>query len=406
MTATEENMPNTKEMRKWQTLLGHAHAFVVGLPKDFNLTEVLRKATSIKLATAFAQLKGWHHFGNGVKFGQASVSLLTGKWFFQTQPALLWEWRNLALDNDRITAKLATDATHFHPKVLIVQSNGTQPDFAIVGSGNLSQGGLHTNTECSLYVDNARAIEELTDWFECQFASASKLTPQLIKKYTLSYTSNRARVEAVEKAEERVTKELASIDKATITQWNGLVNRAKEYFQKTCYGGDYDSRKDGAQRILKSLNYKNQFTFDQAGWNSFYAIRELGKLRGHRDQVFKKHLCVQEALRKLKADGEEALPMILDRGGKFSVRGFGVATLSKILASHDPKAWPVYNNRVAAVLNDFGYKAQRGAGPAGKYLAFKKAMIDFMADCEAKDALALDAFFSHESGKTERYKKS
>jgi hypothetical protein len=55
-------MPNAKEMKKWQTLLGEAHAFVVGLPKDFNLTEVLRKATSIKLATAFAQLKGWHHW--------------------------------------------------------------------------------------------------------------------------------------------------------------------------------------------------------------------------------------------------------------------------------------------------------------------------------------------------------
>ena len=86
--------------------------------------------------------------------------------------------------------------------------------------------------------------------------------------------------------------------------------------------------------------------------------------------------------------------------------GFGVATVSKILASHDPKTWPVYNNRVAAVLDDFGYKAERGAGPAGRYLAYKKAMADFMADCKAKDTLALDAFFLDASGKTEKYKKS
>jgi len=77
------------------------------------------------------------------------------------------------------------------------------------------------------------------------------------------------------------------------------------------------------------------------------------------------------------------------------VPGFGVATVSKILASHDPKTWPVYNNRVAAVLDDFGYKAERGAGPAGRYLA-----------CKAKDTLALDAFFLDASGKTEKYKKS
>jgi HKD family nuclease len=386
-------MPNAKEMKKWQTLLGEAHAFVVGLPKDFNLTEVLRKATSIKLATAFAQLKGWHHFRGDVKSGHASVSLLTGKWFFQTQPGLLWEWHNLALAYDRIKAKMATDATHFHPKVLIVESHGTQADFAIVGSGNLSQGGLHTNTECSLYIENADVIKELSDWFKCQFASASKLTPPLIERYTLSYKNNHSRVKAVEREEQRVTKELKSVDKATIAHWKALVTKAKEYFQSDRYDGDYDSRKDGAKRILESLRYQDRFTFDQHGWNTFYAIRELGKLRGHRDQVFKKHSRVQEALRKLKADGEDALPAVLDRGGKFYVPGFGVATASKILASHDPKTWPVYNNLVVAVLDDFGYKAERGAGTAGRYLAYKKAMADFMADCKAKDTLALDAFF-------------
>src|ERR1039458_1992592 len=237
-------MPNAKEMKKWQTLLGEAHAFVVGLPKDFNLTEVLRKATSIKLATAFAQLKGWHHFRGDVKSGHASVSLLTGKWFFQTQPGLLWEWHNLALAYDRIKAKMATDATHFHPKVLIVESHGTQADFAIVGSGNLSQGGLHTNTECSLYIENADVIKELSDWFKCQFASASKLTPPLIERYTLSYKNNHSRVKAVEREEQRVTKELKSVDKATIAHWKALVTKAKEYFQSDRYDGDYDSRSE------------------------------------------------------------------------------------------------------------------------------------------------------------------
>src|SRR5258708_10368385 len=116
-------MSNVTEMKQWQTLLGKGHAFVVGLPKDFSLTDVLRRATSIKLATAFAQLGGWHHFKDGVKGGHASVSLLTGKWFFQTQPALLWEWHNFALADNRVKAKLATDATHFHPKLLIVESN-------------------------------------------------------------------------------------------------------------------------------------------------------------------------------------------------------------------------------------------------------------------------------------------
>ena len=325
-------MPNVKEMKKWQTLLGEGHAFVVGLPKDFSLTEVLRKATNIKLATAFAQLGGWHHFRDGAKSGHASVSLLTGEWFFQTQPALLWEWHDLALAYDRVEAKLAIDATHFHPKVLIVESNGTQPDFAIVGSGNLSQGGLHNNTECSLYIENAKSIEELNAWFDCQFASASKLTKRLITKYALSYKKNHSRVKAVEKEEQRVRKELASVDKATIAQWKALVTEAKAYFQSSRYEGDYDSRRAGANQMLVALKYQNKFKFDREGWNTFYAITELGRLRGHRNQVFKKHNRVREALQKLKANGEDALPAVLDQDGKFYVPGFGVATVSKILA--------------------------------------------------------------------------
>jgi HKD family nuclease len=405
-TVLNADMPNATEMKKWQTMLGKGHAFVVGLPKDFNLTEVLREATNIKLATAFAQLGGWHHFRDGAKGGHASVSLLTGKWFFQTQPALLWEWHNFALADNRVKAKLATAATHFHPKVLIVESNGRHPDFAIVGSGNLSQGGLHTNTECSLYIENAGFIEELTAWFEWQFTSAAKLTPKVIERYALSYKENHSRVKAVEKEEQRVTKDLASVDKATIAQWKALVKKATEYLKSSRYERDYECRKDGAKKILEVLNYQDKFTFDRNGWNAFYAIRELGKLRGHRDQVFKKHNRVQDALRKLKADGEDALPAVLDRGGKFYVPGFGVATVSKILASHDPKTWPVYNNRVAAVLDDFGYKAERGAGPAGRYTAFKKAMADFMVECKAKDALALDAFFLDAWKETKQYKKA
>jgi hypothetical protein len=301
---------------------------------------------------------------------------------------------------------LATDAAHFHPKVLIVESSGTQPDFAIVGSGNLSLGGLHNNTECCVYVEDAQAIGDISAWFECQFASALKLTPGLIWKYSLSYKKNESRIKAVEKDERRVAKELASMGKATIAEWNDLVKRAEEYFRSGRYDGDYDSRSAGAHRILSALKYRDNFEFDRDGWNAFYAIRELGRLRGHRDQVFRKHNRVKEALRKLDSGGEDALQSVLDRGGKFYVPGFGVATVSKILASHDPKTWPVYNDRVAAVLDDFGYKAERGAGVARRYLAYKKAMTDFMAACKAKDALALDAFFLHLSKGTKKYKKA
>ena len=157
-----------------------------------------------------------------------------------------------------------------------------QGDFAIVGSGNLSQGGLHTNTECSLYIENADVIKELTEWFNCQFGSASKLTPKLIEKYTVSYKKNHPRIRALEKEEQRITKELDSVGKATIAQWDALVKKAKEYFQSSRYDREYNKWKNGAERIRQALKYHDDFTFDRSGWNAFYAIGELGRLRGYR----------------------------------------------------------------------------------------------------------------------------
>jgi phosphatidylserine/phosphatidylglycerophosphate/cardiolipin synthase-like enzyme len=58
-----------------------------------------------------------------------------------------------------------------------------QPDFAMMGSGNLSVGGLRDNTGCSLYIQNPDFIKELDEWFEHQFSSAFRFTSKLIKKY-------------------------------------------------------------------------------------------------------------------------------------------------------------------------------------------------------------------------------
>ena len=78
--------------------------------------------------------------------------------------------------------------------------------------------------------------------------------------------------------------------------------------------------------------------------------------------------------------------------------GFRLNAVTKVLAAHDPKAWPVFNSRVERVLADFGYTAPRGVGKAGRYLAYKRVMDKFITACKVQgcpdvDAFALDAFF-------------
>lgn len=86
--------------------------------------------------------------------------------------------------------------------------------------------------------------------------------------------------------------------------------------------------------------------------------------------------------------------------------GFSLNAVTKFLAAYDPKTWPLFNNRVQGVLDDFGYPKPRGFKKAESYLAYKQAMQKFMEAYNGGreggfDALALDCFFLHRAGQVE-----
>ena len=77
--------------------------------------------------------------------------------------------------------------------MLIVNYNDTQRDFAVVGSGNLSLGGLRKNTECGWFIDDATAVTRVRDWFDAEFRLGKPLTTELIAVYERGYKKNKTR---------------------------------------------------------------------------------------------------------------------------------------------------------------------------------------------------------------------
>ncbi len=105
---------------------------------------------------------------------------------------------------------------------------------------------------------------------------------------------------------------------------------------------------------------------------------------------------IHDGFRQLIDDGlttEERLSAVLDSGGKYRVKGVGLNMLSKVLAVHRPKMWPVYNSPVAETLKALEYTLPRGMSATAKYLAFAEMMRKFMRESGAPDMLALDCFF-------------
>jgi HKD family nuclease len=386
-----------------RTLIGDGDAVVVGLASNFVLTNALKKADHVRLATAFAHPSGWKHFREGIAHGSASVRLLTGLEYCQTDPELLREWLELQSQNPkRLEAKLATPETFFHPKVLIVTFAESNSDFAIVGSGNLSQGGIGSNTECSVYVQAPDIIKELICWFDIEFAkkAATRLNRDRIEEYEPFYKRNSKRRKKLLEEQQSAQRKVIS---ATLQwDWDRAVQAAKKYFAtKEFRSHDYPSRKRGAREILKALKYPD-FNFDKKDFRQFFEIPALGWLSPiQRDKMFRNAARIKNGLRALVKSGDSRLSDVLNKDGKFYVPGFRLNAVTKFLAAYDPKTWPLFNKRVQRVLDDFGYRKPRGFTTAERYRAYREAMQKFMDAChnghEELDALALDCFMLHHS---------
>jgi HKD family nuclease len=325
-----------------RTLIGKGNAVVVGLPPGFVLKEVLKKAEKVRLATAFAHRSGWKHFRQGINEGTASVFLLTGLECCQTEPLLLKDWLQLQSEQPkRIEAKLASPKTFFHPKVLLVTFADQQPDFAIVGSGNLSQGGMNGNTECSVYVQNGELVKLLTSWFDTEFSrdEAVRLTSLAIAAYEPSYKRNRGRQKKLEEEQRLVQAKVLSVMPAW--NWENALKEARQYFSSSTFRHkDYPSRKRGAADILNALKYP-EFTFDKQGFKTFFSIGALGWLNPiNRDKIFRNATRIKSGLRMLVAGGEANLPSVLNRGGKFYVSGFSLNAVTKFLAAYERRLGP------------------------------------------------------------------
>ena len=373
------------------SLFPGGRSFVIGIPQSFDLLSAIKSASLIRLATAFAHKTGWDILAPAISESKAEKFLLAGASFFQTEPIVLWKWLEMS-KSGRAKAALQTEiGVTFHPKVLLVEGRKT---FAIVGSGNLSRGGLIDNVECGVFVDSNGLLNELRVWFDGVFNAAEPLRDATVLDYERKWKSLRKSTKDLRKQQQE--NELAAKSAAIMNRWDNAVSAAKEFLISPRYRKAHRDLSAGGARIKSALRYP-ALDFDEKGWKEFYSIQELGHLIAiGRDGVFRKRALLQDGLRQLiKTD--ESVPNLLDEmltsGGKFRIKGLGLNAISKILAVHSPTKWAVYNDVVDSTLRSFGYVPPRGASRAAKFIAFTRMMEEFKLASGLKDAYALDAFF-------------
>ena len=372
--------------------------------------EQLRCAKQIFLATAFARTSGWNLIESAMLESEASISIVTGLYFCHTEPDLLRRWLRLMPKHPRLRVSLAASTKIpkignpvFHPKVLIVC--GDSGRFAIVGSGNLTSGGLRSNTECSIYTDDPASIDGLLHWF--RGIEAVLLDEKAVLIYEPRYDQSLAAQKTIEEAQREAEQDIKQ--EITFHRRAEAIRTAQAYFESAEFVEKKRKRSGAIPKIRNLLDFY-AFNFDANAWTEFYKMRSLGKIReAYLTSTVENLARIQEALRYLFEEGqaiEDRLPQLLERKGDYHVRGVGPNLVEKFLVAHDPKMWFIRNKKVATILTNFGYEYSGKGGATASYLVFVKAMRSFKDDCGAEDGVELDAFFSDLYDKQKQAKTS
>lgn len=380
-------------------------ATVIGLPAGFDLSEKLSESASIKIATAFAHVSGWNLIRDSVLGSSGHVQIVAGLHFFQTEPPLLESWLKESYQSEKFACKIVSKIDRkrrtFHPKTLIVKADDGR-GFAIVGSGNLSAGGLRDNIECGLYVEDQTTLRSLERWFDDLYENFAKpLDEPTIRWYKPLYKKNRGRSRQLVQEQFKELKQLDRVietkKKANLRRWRQAVKDAKGLFAQSGFNYHWGKRNEAARKIRECLQYP-QFDFGYEQWQEFLKITEFGNLAAlnlFRKTMIRNMARVGGAFGLLideSKDIRSRLQSVLSGSGK--IRGIGVNVITKLLTIHDRKHWPVYNSRVHDVLNEeYGFEMPRGLTKTDKYLAYAELMQRFSEDTRARDMWALDVFF-------------
>ena len=374
-------------------------AKIIGLTEGFNLLESLRDATIVTLVMAFAKRSGWDSIKNALLSGSTQLEILVGLNFEITDPDVLSEWLKLKeRDPYRFTIGVAPRNPVFHPKVIFVQ-RPAKGRFAIIGSGNLTGGGLSENVECGVLLEDEAQLDELAVWIS-QLGS-KPLDSEIIEEYRCVYKESLRAFGKTGQSASKLNRLLGRAESfgaaKPIPAWDvpQLLKDMDEFLATHDGIAGLKNRGEGARSIRSLLDMPN-FNFDKHDWEEFYGVVEFGRIRQSYKSMSSEIGQLRKTLRLLTSRqlSGDVLEEILAINGKLHVRGLGTNIVSKILTVHDRRRWPLFNDRVRKTFEQYGYRAAWGAT---HYLEFAGMMRRILSRKAKPDFWAMDVFCEERS---------
>jgi HKD family nuclease len=373
----------------------------------------LAQAQEIIVCVAFLKTTGLRLIRSGLEKALkrgASVKFLVGLDLYLTEPAALYEISRI-LAASRVGRLLVVEGASeltYHPKLYAWRS-GRNSSF-VIGSANLTAGGLSRNVELSVWIDTDEGSEL---WREVRkFVSdvermkrTVRATTARISSYERKYELYRKRVGKAERAAAReidsgevldpeIVKKYLAQYRANADQQRDWRQRVKHYREAKAVLEDM-ARTRGMNKARFLASYERL-----VGAKNCRGLWHSGSLFRAKNLIAKRHMTFLKLLKEVRGRINADAVDLFASGMKYakSVKGLGVNAVTELMNTYAPDKFSVLNANPVSSLELMGFAGyaslNKNAFPPRRYGEFNELIRELARDYKLQSVSHVDHFLN------------
>lgn len=379
---------------------------------DTNHSDAIKRiidgAMDISIVVAFLKMSGLKllliSIMKALESG-ATIKFYVGLDFYQTEPEALKALSRLSKQHNKLQLFTCEKKnTTFHPKIYFAKRS--EGFAAIIGSANLTSGGLNDNIELSTLIEgpvNSSACNEIDAYLSRINDIGTNASSLSISQYKKKYDINNKNIKKASKESEKEFRKNYVIDTSKMAIY------IKEYLNDDESASDLAKKKENykkAKMILDKLidngvSSKEEFMeyYDPlVGGKGTDKLWHSGNIHRSKNRVVRKYKEVISVISNIRKNiSENKSPAEVFKNATESskkINGLGINILTEVMNTFNPKKYAVLNKNPLGALSKLGFENFKQAQTfnAKDYQEFNDLIKDISMACNFEDLSQVDHF--------------
>jgi HKD family nuclease len=377
------------------------------------IKEKISTAEEIFIAVAFLKDSGLKRIETDLKNAlerKAKLTIITGLDFYQTEPEALKKLQSLKKSYENCEILIYNQETNktFHPKLYLFSIKNEHT--GIIGSANLTDGGLTRNCELSMnftFNNESPTYRQLLKEKEQLLQSATVIDDLSLSNYTRKYQIFKKNEKAAKVNVEKQINTIFQLDTKAIEKYLRNYSSNKEE------QNNYFLRKQNYLKAYEVLEFIRTENLDNVSFFSNYeklvgkaGVKSLwhsGSIARGKNKVKENHLEFKTMLNEINANLNKSPKEIFEvtekyfkSGKKEKINGLGVNIVTEIFNTYAPNKFAVLNQNPLTSIKAFGFESfpHSQSFKSKHYEDFCSLIVSLMNTCEFESLGQTDHFLN------------